>query len=360
MYILAELASIRRAEEKQRLKEKKEKKLEKEKKFLDRLNQLKSFPSSTYDHASSRYVYDFILRDHSNAMVKLSTGRSKSKTGDSLERTVNANNRNNDSEKACSVPTYGNRISRRQVSFDICTDNDFSDEASDDDENLENNGIEFNNCDSTSQLVPIQSLSDELVDRIELIFIGEKCIFSKFDSSFWDVSRRDFHLQDNMHQNDQKTDVAATAATSNDINSKVIVVSGTSSNRNRRKTYLDIFIAQAIDIAQTASEQETKVGAIDDDLRFNSIRLSQCLMHFMVPFLSIQEMMYFSLTCKALKSLCNKDMQFRIRRKEGFAMVSHEYSKAKKNEKKKKIKQANVKKMTKKDAFARGGNDGMH
>lgn len=355
------MASIRRAEEKQRLKEKKEKKIEKEKKYLERLQQLKS---SIHGNASSREVYEFFSQTQipfSNAMVKLSTPKSSAK--DSLGTAVNDNtNRNNNhSIDNTIVASSGNRIQRRQVSFDICTDNDFSDEATDD-ERVEDDRSDLHTYDLMSHFIPIRSLTDELVDRIEFIFIDEKCVFSKSDSSIWDVCRREFQLKDDMHQSKLKKDAttAIAATTSNDSNSKLLVVSGTSSSKSSRKTYLDIFIAQAIDVSHTTSEQVATVGAIDDDARFNSIRLSQCLMHSMVPFLSIQEMMYFSLTCKALKSLCNKDMQFRIRRKEAFAMVSHEYSKAKKNEKKKKIKQANVKKMTKKDAFARGGNDGMH
>jgi hypothetical protein len=53
---------------------------------------------------------------------------------------------------------------------------------------------------------------------------------------------------------------------------------------------------------------------------------------------------------------CLKTEIFRLRRREGMAAYVVEQSKAKKQEKKKKAKQANVKKDSKKDAFARGGN----
>ena len=353
------------------MKEKKEKKIEKEKKYLERLHQLKSFPSHT-DRADNvsivstgREVYEYISRvddQKYNFMVKLRSSTSnKSKSSDSpgssfIHKLKSSSTTESTGKKI--VTGQENRNQKRQVSFDICTDNDFSDEASSDEENGESGSYDL---DSMSPLISIRSLPDDLVEHIELIFIDEKCVFSKFDPSIWKASGINFDLRDDSSQIDlEKALTAATATTSSRGSSKV-VHSGLVCNLERRKTYLDIFLAQAIDLSQTTGEAAvTTAGGIGDDQRCHGIRLSQCLMHSMVPFLTVQEMIYFSISCKAFRSLCNKDAQFRIRRKEGFAMVSHDYSKAKKNEKKKKIKQANVKKMTKKDAFARGGNDGMH
>lgn len=59
---------------------------------------------------------------------------------------------------------------------------------------------------------------------------------------------------------------------------------------------------------------------------------------------------------KCLRKLLLQDSTFRVRKKEAFARVASEVSKAKKQEKKKRAKQANVKVSGKKDGFARGGN----
>ena len=61
------------------------------------------------------------------------------------------------------------------------------------------------------------------------------------------------------------------------------------------------------------------------------------------------------LTCsKMTKSMCLKDEQVRHRKKEAISLLSHDLSKKKKEEKRKKAKNACISKVDKKDAFARG------
>jgi len=59
--------------------------------------------------------------------------------------------------------------------------------------------------------------------------------------------------------------------------------------------------------------------------------------------------------CKAMKTCALRDESFRQRRREALALVASKLSKQKKDDKKKKAKNANVKKTDKKDGFARGG-----
>ena len=75
-----------------------------------------------------------------------------------------------------------------------------------------------------------------------------------------------------------------------------------------------------------------------------------------LKFLTTSEGVRFSLCSKQLYTNCSKVEYLRVRRREVLAAMTADQSKAKKLEKKKKIKQANVKKESKKDAFARGGN----
>jgi hypothetical protein len=72
--------------------------------------------------------------------------------------------------------------------------------------------------------------------------------------------------------------------------------------------------------------------------------------------LNAQDAGKLALANKAMHAQSLKTEIFRLRRREGMAAYVVEQSKAKKQEKKKKAKQANVKKDSKKDAFARGGN----
>jgi hypothetical protein len=74
--------------------------------------------------------------------------------------------------------------------------------------------------------------------------------------------------------------------------------------------------------------------------------------------LSDEEVVSLMSTCKGVKACCLRDEVFRQRRREGISAFSHEQSRRKKDEKKKRIKSANAKKTGKKDGFARGGGNG--
>lgn len=76
----------------------------------------------------------------------------------------------------------------------------------------------------------------------------------------------------------------------------------------------------------------------------------------LIPFLNMSDLVRVATASKALLQQSNKVDLYRLLRKECLTSLTVERSKAKKIEKKKKIKQANVKKASKKDAFARGGN----
>jgi hypothetical protein len=73
-------------------------------------------------------------------------------------------------------------------------------------------------------------------------------------------------------------------------------------------------------------------------------------------FLDATEAAAIAMTNKQIYQHCLKTELFRLRRREGQAAYLAGQSKAKKQEKKKKAKQANAKKESKKDGFARGGN----
>jgi hypothetical protein len=78
----------------------------------------------------------------------------------------------------------------------------------------------------------------------------------------------------------------------------------------------------------------------------------------LLEYLPVKEMVYFCQSSKIVKQICLRNDQFRLRRKEAFSLVAGDFSKVCNLEKKKKQKQANQKKVAKKDAYARGGNDG--
>jgi hypothetical protein len=76
----------------------------------------------------------------------------------------------------------------------------------------------------------------------------------------------------------------------------------------------------------------------------------------LVLFLTPDETLRLAQGSKTLYQQSIKVELVRLRRKEGLSAYMSDVSKLKKSEKKKKIKQANVKKESKKDGFARGGN----
>lgn len=73
-------------------------------------------------------------------------------------------------------------------------------------------------------------------------------------------------------------------------------------------------------------------------------------------FLTGAEAGRFAITNKQVYHHCQRTDLFRLRRREGMAVYTAEHSRLKKLDKKKKAKQANTKKESKKDGFARGGN----
>jgi len=209
----------------------------------------------------------------------------------------------------------------RKVSFDICTDNS-NDSAYSDEENSDHcRNINLNK-------LSLNSLSDDLVHLVECIYIGDTCVFSTLNPSIWRQS------QSNI---DMISSITASVA------DNTVVVSNNIELKNPASlTCLELFHASA------NSNKEI----------FNAF--ANCILSRILPFLSDIDMVYFACATKTLRTICNRDDGFRLRKKEAFAAVAHVYSKVKKNERKKKIKQANVKKMSKKDGFARGGNDGMN
>ncbi|KAJ1391296.1 hypothetical protein B484DRAFT_459504 [Ochromonadaceae sp. CCMP2298] len=76
----------------------------------------------------------------------------------------------------------------------------------------------------------------------------------------------------------------------------------------------------------------------------------------LLPFLTNEEVVRLVMTNKHMLHHGLKIEWVRARQREGLALFSSQQSKAKKSEKKKKIKNANVKRDSKKDGFARGGN----
>jgi hypothetical protein len=82
----------------------------------------------------------------------------------------------------------------------------------------------------------------------------------------------------------------------------------------------------------------------------------RCIIALLLPFLDAVAMMHMSMCSKGLRKFSLGHDMFRQRRKELFASVAGEYSKHKKAEQKKKLRQANAKVVSKKDGFARGGN----
>lgn len=71
-------------------------------------------------------------------------------------------------------------------------------------------------------------------------------------------------------------------------------------------------------------------------------------------FLSNEDVISLLCCSKVTKSICLKDEQVRHRKKEALSLQSHDLSKKKKEEKRKKAKNACISKVDKKDAFARG------
>lgn len=63
-----------------------------------------------------------------------------------------------------------------------------------------------------------------------------------------------------------------------------------------------------------------------------------------------------AITNKRMYIYCQRVDVYKLRRREALTQIAAEASRVKKTEKKKKLKQANVKKESKKDGFARGGN----
>eukprot|EP01032_Pedospumella_encystans_P013732 gene13732-15795_t len=76
----------------------------------------------------------------------------------------------------------------------------------------------------------------------------------------------------------------------------------------------------------------------------------------LVPYLSTLEMRNIAITNKRMSIHCQRVDVYKLRRREALTQIAAEASKVKKMEQKKKLKQANVKKESKKDGFARGGN----
>lgn len=75
-----------------------------------------------------------------------------------------------------------------------------------------------------------------------------------------------------------------------------------------------------------------------------------------VPYLSTPEVRNVAIASKGMHQHCQRVEVFKLRRREALTQIAANQSRVKKTEKKKKAKQANVKKESKKDGFARGGN----
>lgn len=76
----------------------------------------------------------------------------------------------------------------------------------------------------------------------------------------------------------------------------------------------------------------------------------------LVPYLSTLEVRNIAITNKGMYNHCQRVDVYKMRRREALTQIAADLSRVKKTEKKKKAKQANVKKESKKDGFARGGN----
>ena len=73
-----------------------------------------------------------------------------------------------------------------------------------------------------------------------------------------------------------------------------------------------------------------------------------------MTYLSNEDVISLLFCAKITKSICLKDEAVRQRKKEAISAFAHDISKKKKEEKRKKAKNACISKVDKKDAFARG------
>ena len=78
-------------------------------------------------------------------------------------------------------------------------------------------------------------------------------------------------------------------------------------------------------------------------------------MALLFALIAVKDMAAVMQCCKAMKTCALRDDGYRQRRREALALVASKLSKQKKDDKKKRAKNANVKKTDKKDGFARGG-----
>lgn len=173
---------------------------------------------------------------------------------------------------------------------------------------------------ATAQLT-ISDCPEDQATMIDRIFVDGICVFDIKDKLIWEKTRAEYGLTCKVPDSDENVVGATNLA---------------------RRTCLEAFLS---------------LETTDKEL---FLQFSQCLLTRIVPFLTDAEMINLAISSKVLKTICYKDNTFRARRKEAYCAVASLISKEKKHEKKKKVKQANVKKQAKKDGFARGGNDGMH
>jgi hypothetical protein len=104
----------------------------------------------------------------------------------------------------------------------------------------------------------------------------------------------------------------------------------------------------------TKAAVEVTAGSTERNPLFRLLSSTAAIHLFM--HLTVADLLCSLLPCsKGVKLCVLRDEGFRVRRREALSLVTRDLSKRKKDEKRKKVKNANVKKVDKKDAFARGG-----
>lgn len=106
----------------------------------------------------------------------------------------------------------------------------------------------------------------------------------------------------------------------------------------------------------TKKSLQVVAGSAGRNLLFGLLERCSAATSLLLMHLTVADLLCSLLPCsKGVKLCVLRDEGFRVRRRETLSLITRDLRKRKKDEKRKKVKNANVKKVDKKDGFARGG-----
>jgi len=194
---------------------------------------------------------------------------------------------------------------------------------------------------------PLSSLSHKDFSRLQFLAINRECVYDKAYPEVWDTWIEQRTLFVKGLERTSKLDA-------------IDEVPGDIKDRGNSVDSAELISENLEQIGITETTKDTASGIGFSDFFLDGD--NQVLVPFatifshLVPFLSTLEMRNIAITNKRMSIHCQRVDVYKLRRREALTQIAAEASKIKKMEQKKKLKQANVKKESKKDGFARGGN----